>query len=74
VLRSIASDKENARPTHLTVTQTTQQQLQILLNNNDSDSDENGDDPSLDNRLGKFKTEKLHFGAKKIILDKFLPK
>jgi hypothetical protein len=65
VLRSIASDKENARPTHLTVTQTTQQQLQILLNNNDSDSDENGDDPSLDNRLGKFKTEKLNFGAKK---------
>ncbi|XP_059488694.1 phosphatase and actin regulator 3 isoform X3 [Neocloeon triangulifer] len=51
VLRSITSDKENARPTHLTVTQTTQQQLQILLNpSHDSDSD-SGDDPIMNNRL-----------------------
>ncbi|XP_065348934.1 phosphatase and actin regulator 2 isoform X1 [Cloeon dipterum] len=52
VMRSITSDKENARPTQVTVTQTTQQQLQFMLApSNDSDSDSSGDDHLLNNRL-----------------------
>jgi hypothetical protein len=47
------SDKENARPAQVTLTQTTQQQLQILLSAADSDSEENGDEPELNNRLSK---------------------
>ena len=54
-MRSLrSSDKENARPAQVTLTQTTQQQLQILLSAADSDSEENGDEPELNNRLSKF--------------------